>query len=305
MSQRHYHLVDVFTDQPFGGNPLAVFPDGRGLTTAQMQTIARELNLSESTFILPPEDAQNHFKLRIFTPTKELPMAGHPTVGTSFVLVREKLFPAQTGANTLRLEEGVGLIPVTFDYDGSKPGRITMQQMPPTYGEIFEDRETFAAMLGLTTDDLVENLPVQVVSCGKEFVMIALKSIDAIRRIELHTDIIHKRLGGSIFDELMVFTMETETPDGTVHARMFAPELGITEDPATGAASGPLGCYLVRYGLVSGTPAKILSEQGFEMGRPSYIHIGIEGTPENITRVTVGGESVYMGGGWLEIEDGQ
>lgn len=294
----HYHLLDVFTNERFGGNQLAVFTNGRGIEPALMQRIAKELNLSETTFVLPPDDPANDWKVRIFTPARELPMAGHPTVGTSFVLAHERMVDVSPQNPVIRLEEGVGLIPVTFHFkDGEQP-LIQMQQRRPTFSPEFTDRQLAAELLSLTVAEL-DDFPVQEISCGVPFLYIPIKSLADIQKIKFRTDIWERAL--THYGEIFVFTRETTFSGSTVHSRMFAPSMGIAEDPATGAASGPLGCYLVRYGLVKGNPARIISEQGFEMGRPSYIHIEIRTEGDEFTFVGVGGHSVYVGEGSLEV----
>lgn len=300
MRRLHYHLVDVFTDQRFGGNPLAVFTNGRGLSTETMQAIAKELNLSETTFVLPPDNPANDWRVRIFTPAAEMPMAGHPTVGTSFVLAREHLVKVSEQQPVIRLEENVGLIPVTFTFEAGQPVMATMQQLAPEFGPVFEDRDTIAALLSLDPSAL-EDGPLQVVSCGAPFFLVPLRTIDAVRNIRLRIDIWERALMNFASSKVFVFTRQTDYPGSTVHSRMFAPSLGIREDPATGAASGPLGCYLVKYGWVKDNPAQIISEQGVEMGRPSFIHIRIEQTGGAITGVFVGGQCVYVGDGQIEI----
>ncbi len=298
MRRLHYHLLDVFTNERFGGNQLAVFTNGRGISGDLMQRIAKELNLSETTFVLPPEDPANDWKVRIFTPARELPMAGHPTVGTSYVLAREHMVSVTPAQPMIRLEEGVGVIPVEFQFVDGQPSLIWMQQLQPTFSPEFTDRQLAADLLSLPVSDLADS-PVQEISCGVPFLFIPLASLKAIQSLKFRTDIWERAL--QQYGEVFVFTRETIYPTSTVHSRMFAPSMGIAEDPATGAASGPLGCYLVQYGWVSGSPARIVSEQGFEMGRPSFIHIEIEQTAGAISRVRIGGESVYIGEGSLEI----
>jgi trans-2,3-dihydro-3-hydroxyanthranilate isomerase len=305
MRSLRYHIVDVFTDRQFGGNPLAVYTDGEGLTTETMQSIAKEMNLSETTFVLRPEDDANDFRVRIFTPGSELPMAGHPTVGTTFVLAREKMIETPRGADTstVRLEEGVGPIPVEISWREGAADFIEMSQPLPTFGPVFGDKVAIAAALSLDPPDIEVRLPCQVVSCGVPFLYVPLASLDAARRARPRLDQIERFLHG-FPRELFVFTTETEFPGSGVHSRMFAPALGITEDPATGAASGPLGCYLVRHNVVeSGARLDITSEQGVEMGRPSLIRIRIDHEGERITGVRVGGRCRYVGGGHLELED--
>ena len=308
MRKLRYHLVDVFTDRQFGGNPLAVFTDGEGLSTETMQTIAKEMNLSETTFVLTPEDRSHNFRVRIFTPAQELPMAGHPTVGTTYVLAREQMIETSNranagGATTIRLEEGVGTIPVEISWRDGAADFIEMSQPLPTFGQTFGDKVAISAALSLDPPDIEVRLPCQVVSCGVPFLFVPLASLDAARRARPRPDVIERFLTG-FPPELFVFTTETEFDGSNVHSRMFAPGMGVAEDPATGGASGPLGCYLVRHGVVpSDGQLEITSEQGIEMGRPSFIRIRITHEGERITRVRVGGRCRYVGGGHLELED--
>lgn len=291
MTRHAYHLLDVFTDKKFGGNQLAVFLEGQDVPENLMQTIARELNLSETVFVLPPEDKNNHFKLRIFTPMQEVPIAGHPTVGTTYLLHRENKI--QVG--NWRLEEGVGVIPVSIDENGV----VKMTQPIPQFGMVYQDRKTIAEMLSIEESGLHPEYPIQVVSAGVPFVYVVVKDLKAIQQVKLRIDIWEKVVQDK---HIFVLTSETALPGSTVHSRMFAPVLGIPEDPATGAACGPLGCYLVQYGLVSPADAqKVISEQGFEMGRPSLISIEIDGQPGEISGVRIGGSSVYVGEGAIDL----
>jgi trans-2,3-dihydro-3-hydroxyanthranilate isomerase len=303
MRKLQYRIVDVFTDRMFGGNPLAVVLDGRDVTDREMQALAREMNLSETTFVLPPDDPANDFRVRIFTPGRELPMAGHPTVGTAFVLAREKMLPAATGdVLTIRLEEKVGLIPVRFEMKDGVPDKIWMTQPRPTFGPAFPNAVVVAEMLGIDQAEIRNDLPIEVVSCGVPFLFVPVRDLATMRKLKFNRDLSYRTLASLGIHEVFVFAMEVENPSSTVHSRMFAPELGVPEDPATGSASGPLGCYLVRYGVVPARPkASIVSEQGIEMGRPSFIHIEITQPADEITEVKVGGQTVFVGGGEIEL----
>ncbi len=304
MHELTYQLVDVFTDTPFGGNQLAVFTDPGDLLGDLMQTIARELNLSETVFVLPPADAANHFRLRIFTPGAELQFAGHPTIGTGFVLHRSGMIPPGTG---LRLEEGIGLIEVTLAQEADGKLLVTMQQPIPQFGAVYEDRVLLSAALSLAPDDLMPGLPIQVVSSGTPFLFAPLNSLDAVRRIRLRLDLHETIIKAVDARGIFVFTLGGDLPGTTAHARMFAPQMGIAEDPATGSAAGPLGAYLLRSGLVDAAGAKhLVVEQGFEMKRPSILHVHLEGSAnlgsaEVLTRVTVGGYSQAIGSGVLTV----
>ncbi|HEX8189012.1 MAG TPA: PhzF family phenazine biosynthesis protein [Pyrinomonadaceae bacterium] len=304
MRRLHYHLIDVFTDRAFGGNPLAVITNGRGVPGETMQAVAKEFNLSETTFVLPPDDPRHDWRVRIFTPGSELPMAGHPTVGTAFVLAREHLIPRGGRETNVVFEEGVGPVPVRVEFEGGEPSFAEMRQPLPTFGPRLDDRRAVARMLSLEESDLESDLPVEVVSCGVPFLYVPLRGLDAARRARPRVDLIERAADEhGVPPAVFVFTREVEGAGSTVHGRMFAPGLGIAEDPATGAASGPLGCYLVSYGLVEGArAAEIVSEQGIEMGRPSYVRIGIERQGEEVTAVRVGGQCHFMGEGFIEIE---
>jgi trans-2,3-dihydro-3-hydroxyanthranilate isomerase len=304
MRRLHYHLVDVFTDRAFGGNPLAVVTNGRGVSGETMQSVAKEFNLSETTFVLPPDDPRHDWRVRIFTPATELPMAGHPTVGTAFVLAREHLIPRAGRETNVVFEEGVGPVPVRVEFEGGEPSFAEMSQPLPRFGPRLDDRGAVAAMLSLDTEDIDERLPLEVVSCGVPFLYVPLRSLDAARRARPRADLMERAAAEhGVPPKAFVFTRETESATSTVHSRMFAPAIGIAEDPATGAASGPLGCYLVRYGLVRCDPAAdIVSEQGIEMGRPSYVRIRIERQGDDITAVRVGGQCHFMGEGFIEIQ---
>ncbi|MDT5062370.1 MAG: trans-2,3-dihydro-3-hydroxyanthranilate isomerase [Acidobacteriota bacterium] len=303
MRKLRYHLVDVFTDRAFGGNPLAVCTNGRGLSSELMQSIAKELNLSEMTFVLPPEDSSNDYRVRIFTPGSELPMAGHPTVGTSFILAREHMIELGAEETTIKLEEGVGTIPVTIKFKDGAPDLIWMQQPLPIFGPRIEDVRGVAEMLSIAPEAIETRWPIEIVSCGVPFLYVPLKNLQAARNIKFRLDVWERVMGNSGVSEVFVFTKETELDGSSVHSRMFAPAIGIYEDPATGAASGPLGCYLVRHEVLPASQrSEFTSEQGIEMGRPSIIKIIIEQGAGEISRVRIGGQCVFMGEGYLEIE---
>ncbi|MBI1259217.1 MAG: PhzF family phenazine biosynthesis isomerase [Chloroflexi bacterium] len=301
MRELAYYLVDVFTDTIFGGNQLAVFTEPPvDLPGATMQSIARELKLSETVFVLPPADAANHYRLRIFTPGSELPFAGHPTIGTGFVLHQAGMVPP---GNVLRLEEGVGLIEVTLTHEVGGKLLVTMQQPIPQFGAIYADRAQVSAALSLSLDDLLPDYPVQIVSSGNPFLFVPLKSLDAVARSRARIDVYEQVIAAIGARGLFLFAPGGELPGTTVHARMYAPQMGITEDPATGSAAGPLGAYLLHYGLVDAAAAQhIVCEQGFEMKRPSIIHISVQGTAAQITGASIGGYTQSVGSGVLRVE---
>ena len=299
MDSARYLLVDVFTGEPFGGNQLAVFVDGAAVPERLMQPIARELNLSETTFVLPPADPENLCRLRIFTPLEELPMAGHPTVGSAFALAVEGRVTAPA---TIRFEEGVGPVPVEVEGEGDRPTGAVMIQPLPAFGPRLDDPGRTAAMLGLDASDIVPGLPLEVVSCGVPYLIVPLASLAAVQRARLRPDLWQELLGDFASRHVYLFSRETLGNDATIHARMFAPAAGVPEDPATGSASGPVGCYLVRHGLLAGgVRVPIVCEQGYEIGRPSRIEVAISGEGERIREVRVGGGCVLVGEGRMRL----
>jgi trans-2,3-dihydro-3-hydroxyanthranilate isomerase len=291
-----YLLFDVFTDEFFGGNPLAVFPEAEGIPADLMQKIAFELNLSETTFVLPPQDSSNHFRVRIFTPRSELPMAGHPTVGTAFALLKEGRIQVDGSKALVRFEEGVGPIPVSISNAHESFPHITMTQPPPEFGPNYTNRERIAAMLSIQPSELHNHLPAKAVSTGVPFLFVPVRDLATIEKLKLRPDMLDDPDLPSKL--IFAFTLETTRKGSTVHGRMFAPTLGIAEDPATGGAAGPLGCYLVQHDIVNADQAKrIIVEQGFEMGRPSILHVSISRTDGLIDVVNVGGTCVATGEG--------
>jgi trans-2,3-dihydro-3-hydroxyanthranilate isomerase len=290
-----FHQVDVFTDRPFGGNPLAVFPHAEGLTGAEMQAIAREMNLSETTFVLPATAPGAAFKVRIFTPGAELPFAGHPVVGTHWVLARLGMVELTEPVTRVALELGVGVLAADLHVREDVVSRVVMTQgRPELLGEI-DDPTELAAGLGLDPDAVSEtgHRP-GVVSTGVPQLMVPVRSLADVRALDAGA--MDGRLLGRVMraydcDLVMTFCTETEDPDASVHTRGFAHPLGIPEDPATGSANGALGAYVVKHGLVSldGPTVCYRSEQGIEMGRPSTLEIEVDHEDGEPVTVRVGG----------------
>ncbi len=302
MSLRYLHL-DVFTDTPFEGNQLAVFPEPpRGLEPALMQRIAAEMNFSESTFVFPKE-GDGDVRMRIFTPSEELPMAGHPTVGTTFALAAEGTITA--GRRDFVFELGVGPTPVSLEWKNGTLDFAWMTQQLPSFETAF-DAGLLTAPLGLDSRDMVAHLPAQAISCGVPFLFVPLASRNAVAReqVDRRASEAAGRRAGARPLPIFIFTTDRSGARGdeTVYSRMLAPAFGIGEDPATGGASGPLGCYLLHHGVLSPDAARsMLSLQGVAMGRPSRIYISIDSREGDITRVRVGGKSVLVGRGELSV----
>ena len=295
--QADYFLLDVFTNQKFGGNQLAVFNKGAEIPENKLQLIAKEFNLPETVFLYPSDTETGDYKMRIFTPSKELPTAGHPTIGTAHLLLNE-LETSCKEDNMLKLEQLVGEIPVTFKQEGKKYVDITMKQPNPEFGRLIQKREIVAEILSISLSDLMPGMPIQCISCGNPFLFVPVKSLEILANVKPRIDLLQQYENTLGTSALYVFTNETANNADT-RGRMFAPLWGITEDPATGSASGPLGCYLVRHGISDGE--NIICEQGFEMGRPSSIQVSISHTNNIINQVLVGGEAVLLGKGTLFI----
>lgn len=297
---RYLHL-DVFTDTPFEGNQLAVYPQPpRDITTERMQRIAAEMNFSETTFVFPREQSGD-VKMRIFTPASELPMAGHPTIGSTFALAAEGVI--ESGREEFVFELGVGPIPVSLVWDERGLSFAWMTQPLPSFEDELTNRDAFAAATGLGSGDLAD-LPIEVVSCGVPFMFVPLTSRDAVDRVVIDRRALTRVYKDAGMKELPTFFFTLDRTgaggDEAVYSRMLAPAFGIAEDPATGSASGPLGCYLLYHGLVDEAAARsLLSLQGVRMGRPSRIHIAIDSDDDRITRVRVGGKSVMIAEGKL------
>jgi trans-2,3-dihydro-3-hydroxyanthranilate isomerase len=304
MGQRKYRYLhwDVFTDHTLSGNQLAVFPDAGGLDAPVMQAIALEMAFSESTFVFPAENSETHFRVRIFTPRAELPMAGHPAVGTAFALAHEGRIAKQT--TEVRFGLGIGPTSLALEWNLDAVRFVWMTQHLPEFGRPLKNNAAMAAALGITEADIQTDLPVQTVSCGVPFLFVPLASREAVNRAQLEQAGLTKFCRAVSIDDLAVFVFSTESSndDATVFSRMFAPGFGVHEDPATGSASGPLGCYLVHHGVVTTEEAaRIVSLQGVKMGRPSRIHISIGIGDGRISKVRVGGQAVLAGEGTLQV----
>jgi trans-2,3-dihydro-3-hydroxyanthranilate isomerase len=298
---RYFHY-DVFTDRALEGNQLAVFPEPAGLTPEEMQRIAREMNFSESTFILPPETPDTDVRMRIFTPGEELPMAGHPTIGSTFALVAEGVIAK--GRERFVFGLGVGPTPVTLEWKGDELDFVWMTQRLPAFGGRVSDRPALAASLGLGPTDLADRAPHEV-SCGLPFLVALLTSRGAVDRAAINRPayVACCTAAGIAELPLFLFTLDDSGAQGeAIYSRMLAPGFGITEDPATGGASGPVGCYLAAHRLLP--PERLshfVSLQGAAMKRPSRIHISIGLDGDRVTSVRIGGRSVLAGTGNLQL----
>ena len=299
----HYFTTDVFTDRRFGGNQLAVFPDARGIPAELMAPIAREFNYSETTFVLPPDDPSHTARVRIFTPGGELQFAGHPTIGTAFVLAHTGAVPLSGAETRIVLEEGVGPVPVVIR---AKDGRAQFAQLSvaklPEVGPPPPPATILAEMLSLAPTDLAGgSMSAEAVSCGTPFLYVPLRSRDAVARSRIKSDVYESALGNYLTNMVFVFAMEAEQSGHDIRARMYAPSIGVPEDPATGSACVALAGYLAARDSRRDGTLRWVVEQGFEMGRPSILEIEADKTNGITTAARVGGQSVLVSEGTMAL----
>ncbi|MEE8586741.1 MAG: PhzF family phenazine biosynthesis protein [Acidobacteriota bacterium] len=301
--QYRFFTADVFTDRAFGGNQLAVLPEAQGLDDRRMQQVAREFNFPETVFVFPPEDARHTRKLRIFTPGHEVPFAGHPTVGTAHVLSSAGQIPLNGALTRIVFEEKVGPVPVSIRAEGGQPVfcQLTAAQ-PPEFGPPPPDAAAIAAAISLQPSDVRQDeYAPRMVSAGLPFLCVPLKDRQAVARARLNLDAWEKEISQNWAPYVFFFAFDPELEGSDIRARMFAPSAGIPEDPATGSAAAALGGYL---GVRAGGSDETLRwriEQGFEMGRPSLIDIEVEKKNGQIEAIRVGGPSVLVTQGSIEI----
>ena len=299
MPSFQYFTAAVFTNERFGGTQLAVFPDASGLDPALMPKIAREFNFSETTFVLPPSDPRHTRRVRIFTPGGELPFAGHPTVGTAFVLATTGAIDLAGDETRIVFEEGVGPVPVTIRATRGTPGfaQLSVAQLPEI-GPPAPSPTELAAVLGLNDGDVrAGDWGPEAVSCGVPFLFVPVRSRAALGRARVRLDAFEQLLGGYVTSKVFLFCDEPERSGSHYRARMFAPGIGVPEDPATGSACAAFGGYLARRDNRSAGTLRWVVEQGFEMGRPSILEVEADKQGGAITAVRVGGDSVLVARG--------
>ena len=300
-----YFTADVFTSEPFGGNQLAVFPDARGIPEHRLLDVTREFNYSETTFVFPPNDAANTRRVRIFTPGGEVPFAGHPTVGTAHVLAATGEIPLAGETTRIVFEELIGPVPVTIR---ARDGVPTFAQLSvaklPELGPPAPARSTLAAVLGLAEEDLLDgDWAPQSFSCGLRYLYVPLRDAGAVARARVKLDEWERALADTAAPELFVFAAGGERRGTDYHARMFAPGLSVPEDPATGSACAALAGYLAPRDSrrAAGGTFRWTIEQGFEIGRPSVLELEADVAGGAVTAVRVGGASVMVCRGSMEI----
>jgi trans-2,3-dihydro-3-hydroxyanthranilate isomerase len=324
MPEYRFVQYDVFTDRAFCGNPLAVFPEAEGISDERMMQIAREMNLSETVFVLKPE---NKFsgpggttdnqkvatqevlrKLRIFTPVREIPFAGHPIVGTWTALAEQDVVPLPDGGNGWQRifhEVGIGVLPVDIEFKDGQPVQVEMTQGKfQILDEIDDGHEQaeLARALGLNREDLDESLPIQTITTGLSCLAVPIRSLADLRDIRVNTSLLAELYTRRKATGCHAFTRETlEVGAARAHARFFAPADNISEDPATGSACGALGGYLIHHGALNLEPQggryKFVIEQGDFIHRPSRINLNVKGSAGNVEEVKVGGLAVLVARG--------
>jgi trans-2,3-dihydro-3-hydroxyanthranilate isomerase len=306
----HYYWLDVFTQQVFGGNQLAVFPEAQGLSDAQMQAIAREFNISETVFLLPPQSAAATRRARIFTPGRELPFAGHPTIGAVHVLATIGRGPHTSPPRQVVLEEIVGPVPVSIEEQSG--GALFIQlsaARAPEFRTLTINPATFAPPLNLEPADFESPLPAGIVSCGSPFVILPLKNADALRRARLNPDAWRTLVASGALgttdpawtEHVYPITNDASVRPADLRVRMFAPALGIVEDPATGSAAASLAAHLAKHATRPDGTLRWTVEQGIELGRKSTLYLEADKNDGDVMSVRVGGYAVTVSEGEFTV----
>lgn len=292
MNHLTFYIVDVFAVEKYTGNQLAVFTDAVSLSEEQMQKLAKEINYSETTFITSTEIRNGGYDVRIFTPNKELPFAGHPTLGTAYIIQQKMI---SQPVETVNLNLKVGQIPVTWKKTEEDSEVLWMRQNSPSFHKILEP-SAVTSVLSLDLDEVDQNFPIQEVSTGIPFIIVPLKTHEALKRIRINKDKFFELVKNTEAKEILVFCPETYSAENDLSVRVFAECLGIPEDPATGSANGCLAGYLVQYSYFGENHVNVRVEQGYEIGRPSLLLLKAQAHQDTI-EVFVGGKVVLVAKG--------
>jgi len=294
MDRYIFYILDVFAEEKYTGNQLAVVRNAAALSDSQMQKIAKEMNYSETTFILSDEPREGGYDVRIFTPGAEVPFAGHPTLGTAYV-IRQEIIDKPVENVSLNLK--VGRIPVTFNYSEKDKFVLWMKQKEPTFSEVF-NRDNIAHALSIDKDDIDNRFPIQETSTGLPFIIVPLKTLKALKRSKINKDAFFKLIDSTQAKMVLLFCPETYNQENDLNVRVFCDYYGIPEDPATGSGNGCLAGYLVKNRYFGTNKIDIRVEQGYEIGRPSRLYLRAEGKNDKID-VFVGGKVVMIAKGEL------
>ncbi len=288
-----FYIVDVFAEEKYAGNQLAVFTNAGTLSDIKMQKIAKEMNYSETTFVLSEEERTLRYDVRIFTPEKEVPFAGHPTLGTAFIIQKE-IMKKPTKEVILNLK--VGQIPVTLVYGNGVLDTLWMKQMPPEFFQVFDTGE-ISPVLSIDEKDIDNKFPIQEVSTGLPFIIVPLKSLDAVKRAKIAKDKYYELIENTKAKAILIFCPEPCSKENDLHVRVFVDYYGIPEDPATGSGNGCLAGYLVKNLYFGKDYIDIKVEQGYEIGRPSLLYLRAGKNKE--IDVFVGGKVIPVAKGEL------
>jgi len=294
MKKMKFYILDVFAEEKYAGNQLAVVRDAASLSDGMMQRIAKEMNYSETTFILSDAPRDGGYDVRIFTPQEEVPFAGHPTLGTAFVIRNEIM---NEPAEKVVLNLKVGQIPVTFGSSGDDDGMLWMRQKGPVFGQAIEPA-WMASVLSLDESEIDERFGVEEVSTGVPVIIVPLKDLSAVKRATIRKDEYFELIAGIQAKAILVYCPETYAPENDLNVRVFCDYYGVPEDPATGSANGCLAAYLVKHGYFGGDKIDIRVEQGYEISRPSLLYLRA-GQNQGQIYVSVGGKVVTVAKGQL------
>lgn len=292
MNKPRFYITDIFTSRRYGGNPLATFIDCEALSDKEMQQIAREINFSETTFITSRQQNEGGYDVRIFTPNSEVDFAGHPTLGTAYV-IRNKL--RMTTANKVSLNLRIGQIPVTFTETSGVSSRLWMQQMTPKFGKRYEF-SMLAHILGIDESDFKQDLPIEEVSTGFPTLIVPLTNLAALKRIKINKDEYFSFANQAWAKIILVFSREAYESDQDLSVRVFADFYGIAEDAATGSSNGALAAYLIQHQTLGMSNINAAVGQGYEIGRPSTLALKASQTSGEI--------EVFVGGSVVEVAEG-
>jgi trans-2,3-dihydro-3-hydroxyanthranilate isomerase len=294
MAKYQFYILDVFAEEKYAGNQLAVVRDAAALSDEQMLRITKEMNYSETTFILSEQPRESGYDVRIFTPAAEVPFAGHPTLGTAFVIRHEI---SKQAVDTINLNLKVGQIPVSFSHSDGKPDVLWMRQIEPVFGQTMVPAD-ISEVLGLDGGDIEEGFPIEEVSTGMFFIIVPLKTLDAVKRAKVARDKYFQLIENLQAKVILVFCPQTYNHDNDLNVRVFCDFVGIPEDPATGSGNGCLAGYLVKHHYFGNDKIDIRVEQGYEISRPSLLYLRAENKQGKID-VSVGGRVVMVAQGQL------
>jgi trans-2,3-dihydro-3-hydroxyanthranilate isomerase len=294
MKALNFYIVDVFAEEKYAGNQLAVVRNAGKLSSSEMQKIAHEMNYSETTFVLSDTETDHGYDVRIFTPKEEVPFAGHPTLGTAFIIQKEII---KTPVDGLNLNLQVGKIPVRFTYLNGEPDVLWMKQVQPKFGLTFNP-EPITKTLNIETPEIDPCYPIQEVSTGLPFIIVPLKTLDSVKKCRINQEKLVELVKSTEAKAILVFCPETYHQANDLNVRVFVDYYGIPEDPATGSGNGCLAGYLVKYRYLSGEKIDLRVEQGYEIDRPSLLLLKAEQSGEMI-QIEVGGQVVMIARGEL------